>query len=73
MKGTFRTALIPAQSVSGIPHVQLFQARNAGTKALLLDELRDKQQVDGAEFLVDNAGSLTAARDRLPTPERHRN
>ncbi|MBP1986020.1 IS6 family transposase [Halolamina salifodinae] len=46
-------------------HVRLFQTRNAGTTMLFLDELRDKQQVDDAEFLVDNAGSLKAALDRL--------
>jgi putative transposase len=46
-------------------HVRLFQARTTQLTVLFLCELRDKQQVKQATFLVDGAHHLNAALERL--------
>jgi putative transposase len=46
-------------------HVRLFQTRTTQLTVLFLRELREKQQVEHATFLVDGAHSLTAALERL--------
>ena len=46
-------------------HARLFQTRTTQLTLLFLHELRDKQQVEQATFLVDRAHHLKAALDRL--------
>lgn len=46
-------------------HVRLFQTRTTQLTLLFLRELRDKQQVEQATFLVDGAHHLKAALERL--------
>jgi putative transposase len=46
-------------------HARLFQTRTTQLTLLFLRELRDKQQVEQATFLVDGAHHLKAALDRL--------
>jgi putative transposase len=46
-------------------HVRLFQTRTTQLTVLFLRELRDKQQVEQATFLVDKAHHLKAALERL--------
>ncbi|WP_255152638.1 IS6 family transposase [Halorarius halobius] len=46
-------------------HARLFQTRTTQLTVLFLRELRDKQQVEQATFLVDDAAHLKAALDRL--------
>jgi len=46
-------------------HARLFQTRTTQLTLLFLHELRDKQQVEQATFLVDGAHHLKAALDRL--------
>jgi putative transposase len=45
-------------------HVRLFSTRTTQLTVLFLRELREKQHVDDATFLVDAAPHLTAALDR---------
>jgi len=46
-------------------HVRLFQTRTTQLTVLFLRELREKQQVEQATFLVDGAHYLKAALERL--------
>lgn len=46
-------------------HVRLFQTRTTQLTVLFLRELREKQQVEQATFLVDGAHHLKAALERL--------
>ena len=46
-------------------HVRLFQTRTTQFTVLFLRELRDKQQVEQATFLIDGAHYLKAALERL--------
>jgi len=46
-------------------HIRLFQTRTTQLTVLFLRELRDKQQVEQATFLVDGAHYLKAALERL--------
>jgi len=46
-------------------HVRLFQTRTTQLTVLFLRELREKQQVEQATFLVDGAPYLKAAPERL--------
>ena len=46
-------------------HVRLFQTRTTQLTVLFLHELREKQPIEEASFLVDNAHHLTAALERL--------
>jgi len=46
-------------------HIRLFQTRTTQLAVLFLRELRDKQQVEQATFLVDGAHHLKAALERL--------
>ena len=46
-------------------HIWLFQTRTPQLTVLFLRELRDKQQVEQATFLVDGAHYLNAALERL--------
>jgi transposase-like protein len=46
-------------------HVRLFQTRTTQLTVLFLRELREKQQVEQATFLVDGAHYLNAALERL--------
>ncbi|MFA1610788.1 IS6 family transposase [Halobellus rubicundus] len=57
-------------------HVRLFQTRTTQLTLLFFCELRDKQQVEQATFLVDGAHHLKAALERLGLRfqmRRHRN
>jgi len=46
-------------------HVRLFQTRTTRLTVLFLRELREKQQIEHATFLVDGAHYLKAALERL--------
>jgi len=46
-------------------HVRLFQTRTTQLTVLFLRELRDKQQVEQATFLVDESHHLKATLERL--------
>jgi len=46
-------------------HIRLFQTRTTQLTLLFLRQLRDKQQVEQATFLVDGAHHLKAALQRL--------
>jgi len=46
-------------------HVRLFQTRTTQLTVLFLRELREKQQIEHATFLVDGAHYLKAALERL--------